>query len=363
MRVRTLIVLGVAAALVLTAGSAFALTAAHQSGQTGYVNGGDCAACHIPHKAAGAKRGFPIEPLAATQTTYGYIGAFCLQRCHDGTVANANLSGSVMVNFAGGANGALPGSHGLNLLAAGGHAPSSTIVSSTLPYGHDARTNAMECTTCHNVHANATGDTSEALLTEDIDTLCDTCHTNRGAGDGSWSGYGYANATGSHPVGTNVTGDAGGGASPIEWPTVFTVAYGTSGAHNLGGHLINGGAGGSAGMTCATCHAVHGSQPDANPPAVAATYTEDLLAAAATVGTTGTVEPNMHGTGAGDTNNTLCEGCHGLTASKWNPGSGGGSHPVDAMYGTGEVGSLPCRSVSQGVGLASCLPKTAWPPT
>ena len=30
---------------------------------------------------------------------------------------------------------------------------------------------------------------------------------------------------------------------------------------------------------------------------------------------------------------------------------------------TGEVGSQPCRSVSQGVGLASCLPKTAWPPT
>ena len=29
----------------------------------------------------------------------------------------------------------------------------------------------------------------------------------------------------------------------------------------------------------------------------------------------------------------------------------------------GEVGSQPCRSVSQGVGLASCLPKTAWPPT
>ena len=27
-----------------------------------------------------------------------------------------------------------------------------------------------------------------------------------------------------------------------------------------------------------------------------------------------------------------------------------------------EVGSKPCRSVSQGVGLASCLPKTAWPP-
>ena len=31
--------------------------------------------------------------------------------------------------------------------------------------------------------------------------------------------------------------------------------------------------------------------------------------------------------------------------------------------GAEQVGSEPCRSVSQGVGLASCLPKTAWPPT
>ena len=28
-----------------------------------------------------------------------------------------------------------------------------------------------------------------------------------------------------------------------------------------------------------------------------------------------------------------------------------------------EVGSQPCRSVSQGVGRMFCLPKTAWPPT
>ena len=28
-----------------------------------------------------------------------------------------------------------------------------------------------------------------------------------------------------------------------------------------------------------------------------------------------------------------------------------------------EVGSEPCRSVSQGVGRMFCLPKTAWPPT
>ena len=29
----------------------------------------------------------------------------------------------------------------------------------------------------------------------------------------------------------------------------------------------------------------------------------------------------------------------------------------------GQVGSKPCRAVSQGVGRMFCLPKTAWPPT
>lgn len=329
MRARTLIVLCVAAAFLLTGGSAFALTAAHQAGQTGYTNGGDCAACHIPHKAAGAKRGFPIEPTTAA--TYGYIGSFCFQRCHDGTVANADTSGSVLVNFAGGATGATAGSHGINLQNAGGNAPSSTVVASTLPYGNGTRTDAFECTTCHNVHANATGDTSDALLMEDIDTLCDTCHTNRGAGDGTWAGFGYANATGSHPVGTNITGDIYSAPnSPIVWGSVFTVAYdvSTSGSHNLGGHLIDG----SAGMGCATCHAVHGSQPDADPPVATATYTEDLLASGATVGVTGTADPSLHATGAGEVNNSFCEGCHGLAVSKWNPGNTAGSHPVDAMY-------------------------------
>ena len=36
---------------------------------------------------------------------------------------------------------------------------------------------------------------------------------------------------------------------------------------------------------------------------------------------------------------------------------------IQKAQATMEVGSKPCRSVSQGVGLASCLPKTAWPPT
>ena len=36
---------------------------------------------------------------------------------------------------------------------------------------------------------------------------------------------------------------------------------------------------------------------------------------------------------------------------------------VEGKVQEAEVGSQPCRSVSQGVAQADCLPKTAWPPT
>ena len=42
-----------------------------------------------------------------------------------------------------------------------------------------------------------------------------------------------------------------------------------------------------------------------------------------------------------------------------------GSHDWENQYVNNiwKVGSQPCRSVSQGVAQADCLPKTAWPPT
>ena len=40
-----------------------------------------------------------------------------------------------------------------------------------------------------------------------------------------------------------------------------------------------------------------------------------------------------------------------------------GEKIADLRERWGEVGSEPCRSVSQGVECYSCLPKTAWPPT
>ena len=35
----------------------------------------------------------------------------------------------------------------------------------------------------------------------------------------------------------------------------------------------------------------------------------------------------------------------------------------DQYVSAKQVGSQPCRSVSQGVAVCNCLPKTAWPPT
>ncbi len=355
MAIRKSMVFLITAAFMLSGGTAFALTAAHQKGATGFD--GDCQACHIPHKAAGSKRGFIIEPSATTQATYGYIGAFCLQRCHNGAVTRADLSRSVMFGtFAGGANGAALGSHGLNLQNGGNNAPSSTIVAAALPYGDGTRTKAFECTTCHDVHKNATGDTSEALLQQDIDVICYTCHTNRGtSGAAAWSGYGTGNATGSHPIGTNVNGDVGGGGTPINFTSSFEVAYGASGSHNLGGHAINGGTVTANGMTCVTCHAVHGSQADpggTGAPGVDAVYSEDLLAVAVT-GTTGTADPQLHATGATEVNNTLCEGCHGATTSRWNPGNTAFSHPVDDMAYSGstpvvkDMGVIPTTLTGQ----------------
>ena len=36
---------------------------------------------------------------------------------------------------------------------------------------------------------------------------------------------------------------------------------------------------------------------------------------------------------------------------------------IDPFLVSQQLGSQPCRSVSQGVGRMFCLPKTAWPPT
>ena len=130
---KRILLLMVGAAIVLAAPSAFAiLPPAHQAANNRNFISGDCAACHIPHKAPAIKRGFPLNPSAGAQTSYGFIGAFCMERCHlniSGATPSghdliaADTTGSVAFNIGGGANGAAIGSHGLNLLNSGNNAP------------------------------------------------------------------------------------------------------------------------------------------------------------------------------------------------------------------------------------------------
>jgi predicted CXXCH cytochrome family protein len=227
---------------------------------------------------------------------------------------------------------------------------------STLPYGGIA-SGAFECTTCHNVH----DDTNMPFLQDDIDVLCARCHDNRqfvggtaSATQGDWgANYGSAN-DGSHPVGDDVYQD-GGADSPITIAATFRTAYGaTNGGHNLGGHLTNGetvaGANSAGGITCVTCHAVHGSRADANPPVVddGTPAVNDLLVIAQSA--TGSI---ANGGAATDDNNALCEGCHISPAGtidastgvayvgggyEPNPGASNYAHPADDMGASGSAG-------------------------
>jgi len=341
----------VAAFFLTTGGPALALTDAHKTVFT-LASNGDCSACHKPHKAAGSERLFPLAPSSGAVANFGFIGAFCAENCHGGVAAypGANANATALygaTGIGGGPTGIAPAAHGLGHTIA--NRPANTVIPTTLPYGNgangvDARGNAgFECTTCHNPHKNTTLDTSEALLTLDIDALCDECHTARGAGDGTWAGYGDTNTLGTHPVGTNVTGDNDvAGNSPIDigvgvaaGASFFDDDYGAaSGAHNLGGHLINGAT--TTGVTCVTCHGVHGIQPDAG---AAISPTEDLLVIAQ--GVQGTAEPAYRANGAGDTGNALCQGCHAylvLAANSWDPGGTAFSHPSSGKFATMDAG-------------------------
>lgn len=371
----------VAAMLLVAAPSAFALTAAHTATHT-KASQGDCSGCHLPHKAKGAERLFPIAPGAGAIASLGFIGAFCAEYCHAAAaLPNADATGTALYNVGGGATGIARGSHGIGRVP--GNRPQHTVIPATLPYGDGTNgTDALgstgfECTTCHNPHKNATGDTSEALLQLDIDALCDECHTARGQGNTTWaSGYGDANALGSHPVGTDVNDDiVGNGGSGIfvgignaPGASAFDAAYGASAAHNLGGHLINGGAKDGAtgaatnGVTCATCHAVHGLQPDGG---ATTNPFEDLIVIQQ--GTQGTAEPAFRANGNGDDSNALCFACHSwnsTAAGAWNPGATSQSHPVYPQAGSADRGisavtdfsaaaqAWPFGSATNGVGLS-----------
>lgn len=304
---------------------------------------GACSACHIPH-GGGAQRLWPTG--AGTGTYTGVVAPLCAS-CHSttggysGSMANAASDGYVY--------GAL--SHG-SLMSQTAPPWSTDVASSGLPYASQA-TN-FECTTCHDVHndpaaTNPTG--NRPFLRDTLNQICARCHTNRHfvGGNlseggtvtaGAWGGnaqVGQSNP-GSHPVGNDITGDNFGGGSNIVIATQMRVLTNNiAGAWSLGGHLT---ANASGGVTCVSCHAVHGGQIDGQDNTAGqvsfsafAPNTNYLAIAQAVTNKGGRTVAN----GAGGYN-ALCEGCHGggadpsgyAGAFNPNPGAAGTySHPID----------------------------------
>jgi predicted CXXCH cytochrome family protein len=314
------------------------------------------------------------DPAIVAQS--GLVGALCYY-CHGsggGAFIPAALADTVMTA------GPADLTHGRDAL----QIPTGDGVDGSLPYGGDG---VFQCTTCHDVH----DDTDAPFLQDDIDVLCARCHNNRqfvsgaaSATQGPWgANFGLANP-GSHPMGTDVFDDQDGD-SPVDLTADgrFNLAWGASEGHNLGGHLIDGATvpGAGAGMTCATCHSVHGVQDDNVNPGTG-TYNQDPVANLLTI-----PQPTVGGAfddaynGNGDPNNALCEACHtgfagatldastglayGGAGYNVNPGNQAYTHPVDDLGASGSasvsafpadwpVGSTPGTNVSPGPICESC---------
>jgi predicted CXXCH cytochrome family protein len=328
---------------------------------------GQCSVCHIPHKATGDRLWASPQTSAAGSDalTRGVVGILC-SSCHHGD--GAYKDNVLQASYAG------PYVYGNNShdMFRNPYIILGEIAGSNLPYSQENDpidtgfgNNLIQCTTCHNVHDNAT---NKPFLRDNIRDLCIQCHLHRandgndpptwigadGAVIGNWFGLGRENR-GSHPVGINILGDMPStNTTPIivfddpaadSWMQLFLDPAGNTefggpytdggGGWNLGRHtatadLILPGAGATAGkdggVVCISCHAVHGVQSDANPvndiiqaevggakwnynPAV------NLLAVPQSSGSTlasmtqanGSVnaaEPELNGA------NMLCESCH-----------------------------------------------------
>ncbi len=312
---------------------------------------GTCSSCHIPHKALGARM-WPLD-MGGYSGAYGDVGALCYY-CHG--AGGGMVIADTVQNFVMSAGTDDDLTHGRDALMI----PNGDAVDDTLPHGGN---NPFECTTCHNVH----DDSNKPFLQDDIDVLCSRCHNNRLFVGGlpsqtqdAWGDFYGADNPGSHPVGTDVWDDSDAPAnSPIDMSgsAELTYVYDSGPTtHNLGGHLIDGvdNPASGNGITCVTCHAVHGVQLDSIYPLGMAPVA-NLLTIDQPTANGGSIK-----NGDGDPRNALCEACHGTDAGatatidastgvaytgslRVNPGSTIGTHPVDDLgaAGSASVGAFP----------------------
>ncbi len=333
---------------------------------TGIAKAGVCSPCHIPH-GGGANRLWPVQ--SSTLAGAGIVGNLCAS-CHystgayggDGAVTDA-LSNAYV--FGGSSHGVLMNPTGIP------DQNPTYLDKSSLPYIDDnsgvLAGKTMECTTCHNVHDNGT---NQPFLRLPIESLCSDCHANRhyvaganvqgGAAPANWViGNTRAGNPGSHPVGADVTSAWNGTWTSITINTIFENAFGTStqaagvGDWVAGGHLNDGTL--TGGVTCVTCHAVHGQKIDLdntgqNPAVNAVPNTNFLVidqASSTPTATPAAISGRSVANGAGLAN-PLCTGCHNgslsvdygnasaLAGSAFDPGASGYTHPLMGIIPNGE---------------------------
>ncbi|GAB4279749.1 MAG: hypothetical protein Kow0092_35490 [Deferrisomatales bacterium] len=312
---------------------------------------GPCFVCHVPHQASG-EMFWAKEPVYEGKV--GTAAALCATCHHSGEGYGALMTRAHSDDYVYG-----PGSHGQKM-SLENPPPGTDVLGSGLPR-IDTRHGIFECTTCHSVH----DDTYRPFLQDEPNALCARCHRLRHyvAGlersgavveAGRW-GVGVHTGPdnpGSHPVGADVTGEGTGGPA-LTIPRIFRTPFSPEpGKWSLGGHLTEGDRGG---VSCLTCHAVHGVQPD--PDDVVAAVGEAppgpgfLVVPQPTASLGSPPRPVPNGDGG---TSALCEACHGVDnnpaqapgGAPWaddrhrvSPGPAGTfSHPVDSYPSSAQAG-------------------------
>lgn len=317
MRLRRLL-LALAAVPALAGGGLAGVEGTHHDMRLYGVLGdqGVCSYCHVPHRAQGE---VGLFARAGAGEGLGPIGSFCYS-CHDGTVVP-----TAIVEAPDGTLGleALLRSHGYEIarlevktggLETAAHVQASGLVKPDPATG--ALPARMECTACHDPHA----DQNPPFLKAPLGELCQKCHSGADRlGRGRYGAVEHAGAAnGPHPVGMSVAFSGKdrrrpGQAEPemvfnavdprLRVPGLTARELRDPDQHwTTGGHLADlGGDPAVGGVSCATCHSAH------------------------SVGANLLVLPAYS---AADGTDPLCAGCHGREHSPQNPGGTPYYHPV-----------------------------------